>query len=69
MLYNKVQSFKDPCIVGLEKIVGKGENAGNKHFLLFPLCFLPRQKPNSILKFSFSNLSANAFNLAKSKFL
>ena len=24
-----------------EKIVGKGENAGNQHFLLFPQCFLP----------------------------
>ena len=23
-----------------EKIVGKGENAGNKHFLYFPQCFL-----------------------------
>ena len=23
-----------------ENIVGKGENAGNKHFLLFPQCFL-----------------------------
>ena len=22
------------------KIVGKGENAGNEHFLLFPQCFL-----------------------------
>ena len=24
-----------------ENIVGKGENAGNQHFLLFPQCFLP----------------------------
>ena len=24
-----------------ENIVGKGENAGNQHFLLFPHCFLP----------------------------
>ena len=24
----------------LENTVGKGENAGNKHFLLFPQCFL-----------------------------
>ena len=23
----------------LENIVGKGENAGNQHFLLFPQCF------------------------------
>ena len=25
----------------VENIVGKGENAGNQHFLLFPQCFLP----------------------------
>ena len=24
-----------------ENIVGKGENAGDQHFLLFPQCFLP----------------------------
>ena len=23
----------------VENMVGKGENAGNQHFLLFPLCF------------------------------
>ena len=28
----------------LENIVGKGENAGNQHFLLFPQCFLPFPK-------------------------
>ena len=27
----------------IENIVGKGENAGNQHFLLFPQCF---QKPS-----------------------
>ena len=26
-----------------ENIVGKGENAGNQHFLLCPQCFLPSQ--------------------------
>ena len=25
-----------------ENIVGKGENAGNQHFLLFLQCFLPK---------------------------
>ena len=25
----------------LKKIVGKGENAGNQHFLLFPQFFIP----------------------------
>ena len=34
--------FKNP----FENIVGKGENAGNQHFLLFPQCFLPF--PNEI---------------------
>ena len=24
----------------VKNIVGKGENAGNQHFLVFPLCFL-----------------------------
>ena len=28
----------------LENIVGKGENAGNQHFLLFPQCFLCFQR-------------------------
>ena len=27
-----------------ETIVGRGENAGNQHFLLFPQCFLPFPK-------------------------
>ena len=31
-----------------ENIVGKGENAGNQHFLLFPPCFqsYPKKKKN-----------------------
>ena len=29
-------------------IVGKGENVGNQHFLLFPQCFLPSSKQISI---------------------
>ena len=29
----------------VENIVGKGENAGNQHFLLFPQCF---QKASSL---------------------
>ena len=27
--------------VPFENIVGKGDNAGNQHFLLFPQCFHP----------------------------
>ena len=30
-----------------ENILGKGENAGNQHFLLFLQCFLPYQMQKS----------------------
>ena len=33
-----------------ENIMGKGENAGNQHFLLFPKCFLPVLKQISIFE-------------------
>ena len=49
-----------------ENIVGKGENAGNHHFLLFPQCFLPKEKQIiilAILNFSY----ANVFNLVPPK--
>ena len=36
-----------------ENIVGKGENAGNQHFLLFPQCFLPFSKQISIFQSHF----------------
>ena len=51
----------------LENTVGKGENACNKQFLLFPQCFLSYLK--SFLPFS-SNLklfSAYSFSLEESK--
>ena len=50
-----------------ENIVGRGENAGNQLFLLFPQCFLflPRQILNCLVTFILS--SANAFNLVMSK--
>ena len=48
--------YKNP----FENIVGKGENAGNQHFLLFPQCFLPFPKEFSV---TFILLSANALNL------
>ena len=51
--WSKLKAFADDKInvnevlkIGLgrlENIVGKGENAGNQHFLLFPHCF---QKPS-----------------------
>ena len=49
--------------------MGKGENAGNQHFLLFPQCFLPFPKEISIFYITFIMSSANAFNLDKSKIL
>ena len=33
-----------------ENILGKGENAGNQHFLLFPECFLPLPEEISIFQ-------------------
>ena len=51
----------------LENIVGKGENAGNQHFLLFPQCFLPITKRISALNLLFFFLSsANDLNLNQS---
>ena len=41
----------------LEKVVGKGENAGNQHFLLFPQCFLSYWQQISIFLFTFKLLS------------
>ena len=35
---------KDPKKEALENPVGKRENAGNQHFLLFPQCFLLYQR-------------------------
>ena len=32
--------------IAFENIIGKGENAGNQHFLLFPLCLLHFFTPN-----------------------
>ena len=46
-LYHTVTTFGDPDEKPSENIVGKGENAGNQHFLLFPQCFLPDQRQNS----------------------
>ena len=47
-----------------ENIVGKGENAGNQNFILFPQCF-----PKTNFKFSVTLFlcSAYAFNLNQSK--
>ena len=41
-MINLAEKLK-PVLGRVENIVGKGENAGNQHFLLFPQCF---QKPS-----------------------
>ena len=46
-----------------ENIVGKGENAGNQHFLLSRQCFLLI----SVFKLTFILSPANASNLDQSK--
>ena len=69
ILYHTFPTFNDPPRKKpFENIVGKGENAGDQHFLPFPQCFLPyhRQK-SSFEPHLFS--SANAFNLVMSKIL
>ena len=44
-LYHINLNFNDlPIQKTLKNIEGKGENAGNQHFLLFPQCFLPNHK-------------------------
>ena len=52
-----------------ENIVGKGENAGNQHFLLFPQCFLPCPTSDFNVRITLILLSANLFNLDWSKIL
>ena len=62
-LYHTFPTFND---LNLKKkfgnIVGKGENAGNQHFLIFPLRFLPFPNKFQYLGYNFL-LSANALNL------
>ena len=40
-LYLQSGGLPTPKKKGLENIVGKGENSGTQHFLLFHQCFLP----------------------------
>ena len=65
-VYHTIPTFNDPKVEPFENIVGKGENAGNQHFLLFPQCLYPF-KTKFIFSAELSLLSANAFNLDQSK--
>ena len=47
--------------------VGKGENAGNQHFLLFLQCFLPFPKTNLNFSVTFMMSSSSNFNLDHSE--
>ena len=56
-LYHTIPTFNDPEGDGFfDNIVGKAENAGNQHFLIFPQCFLPLRTLKSFFFFS-RNLS------------
>ena len=48
-----------------ENILGKAENIGNQHFLLFPKCYLPFP----ICRATYILSTANALNLDQSKIL
>ena len=50
-------------------MVGKGENAGNQHFLLFTPCFQLCQRKNFAILARFKLSSANDLNLDQSKIL
>ena len=68
-LYHTILTFNDPRKKPLENIVGKGENAGNQHFLLFPTLFSTLSKTNFKFLFTFILSPADAFNLDQSKIL
>ena len=53
----------------LENTMGKGENAGNQHFLLFPTVFSTLSKREIIILIIFNMSSAKAFNFDKSNIL
>ena len=52
-----------------ENIVGKGENAGNQHFLLFPRCFLPFPEQTLIFQSCLCCHLATVLNFTQSKIL
>ena len=62
-----IHTFNDLEKEDFENIIGKGENAGNQHFLLFSTMFPTLLKKNFIFSVTFIFLSANAFDLDLSK--
>ena len=63
-LYHTIHNVMTREKKTFENIVGKGENAGNQYFLLFPQCFLPFPKQISIF-----DTYLNALHLDISKVL
>ena len=53
----------------LENTVGKGENAGNEHFLFFPTVFSTLPDREIVILAMFELWSAHAFSLFMSKIL
>ena len=58
---------KEANIKKKKNIVGKGENAGTQHFLLFPQCFFLNQKRIFVFKLHLFCPSAYALNLDQSR--
>ena len=67
-LYHKIITLPALYRSSFENTVGKGENADDQHFLLFPQYFLSFPKL-SIFQLRFILMSANVFNLDQSKIL
>ena len=63
---NELFAMQEKVLTTLKKmafknIAGKGENAGNQHFLLFPLCFILIFRIKSIIPARFNVLSINGY--------
>ena len=67
-LYHTYTNFIDPERA-FENIVGKGENAGNRHFLLFPQCLSTFLQKRFAILAKFNLSSANALNLDESNIM
>ena len=50
IFYHTIQTFNTSGKEAFKNIVGKGENAGNQHFLLSPQCFPSIPKRISVFK-------------------
>ena len=66
-LYHTIPAFIDPK-EGFGKLCRKGENAGNQHFLLFPV-FSTLSKRETVILAKFNLSSASAYNFFMSKIL